>query len=914
MSVILGPDGRPTQSQDYRKAEPPRTNDKFGIWSGPNAPHQILSLPGGGLLQFDLERLTLNDYRQMRGHYQVNASLTLLTFMMHQLDWRIECEDKKIKEELEFQLSQVWTRLIRGLSQAYWAGYSPMALEYENDVTGRRVRLDKVKDLIPEDCSVHWKEVEGYAPPGRMRPKHYIYDGIEQWGLNYPIPVENTLWYPLLMESGNYYGRKLLKPSFPAYFFSILLHLFANRYFERFGEPLPIGRAPFDDNVEIGGQTMGGREAMEQVLSAIRNRSVVVLPSDREPTTSEYEYQLEYLECVDLETEIFTQEGWKSYDQLEVGEQVLTLDHESGLSGWQPVEAVNVHEVEDREVVRMEGTTHSSLTTLNHRWPVVHQYLRGGSWVGEREWRDTEHLNSSDRVPICAEHSDFPKEPKYDDDFVELVAWYWTEGYTFATGNYVSISQKSYPDRIRGALARLFGPASNAFPRSGGNGTDGVPRWRETSRANDPDSRTFFLSYDATKPLSAVAPDRIVSYDFLLSLTRPQLSLFMEVSLLADGNVTDRQTFLMQKDRRKAERFQFVCTLLGHATSIYPLSDKRHDDYVMWVVSVRRSASVNPVTAHRGNGPFKIWRERYTGKVWCPTTPNGTWLARRRGTVYFTGNSQMRGADFERYMNRLDEEISLGMFTPVLLFRTADVGSYNLGVQHMQVWMWMLNALAGDLKEYLEHYLLERLKAINFSPRAPKVTWRYRKMGKEHVETIRAVVTELLRDQRLQVGDYEELGQYVGLDLKEVRQLAGDDEDGDEGGDEDGDPQVDPRVGRSREGATRPRTERGRAISAGRSVVEDVVRRIEGQYQKAKGRGALASGNFTPKLGFRGKFRAALEAHLDDAEAQRVTECVYHATQAWVDEALEVSGAWEGGGFPEALRSVMGRELERTLG
>jgi len=30
---------------------------------------------------------------------------------------------------------------------------------------------------------------------------------------------------------------------------------------------------------------------------------------------------------------------------------------------------------------------------------------------------------------------------------------------------------------------------------------------------------------------------------------------------------------------------------------------------------------------------------KYTGIVWCPRTRNSTWLAKRRGTVYFTGNS-----------------------------------------------------------------------------------------------------------------------------------------------------------------------------------------------------------------------------------------------------------------------------------
>jgi hypothetical protein len=52
----------------------------------------------------------------------------------------------------------------------------------------------------------------------------------------------------------------------------------------------------------------------------------------------------------------------------------------------------------------------------------------------------------------------------------------------------------------------------------------------------------------------------------------------------------------------------------------------------------------------------------------------------------------MRGADFERYMTRLDEEMSIGLFTPILLLRTADVGSYNLGQGHMQIYLWMLNA------------------------------------------------------------------------------------------------------------------------------------------------------------------------------------------------------------------------------
>ena len=567
MNALLGPNGKPIDRSEYfRKAPPPRVGEAYGGWSGPFANTQQLTLPGGGLVQFDLDRLTLGDYRQMRSHYQVNASLSLLTFMIHQLDWRIDCEDASIASFLERELENIWTRLIRGVSQAYWAGYSPMVQQYENDTENRKIRLDKIKDLIPEDCTVNWKEVLGPPRPhNRPRTKHYVYDGIRQVGNFDPIPADHTLWYPLLMENGNYYGRKLLKPAFPAFFFSILLHLFANRYFERFGEPLPIGRAPFDDEVEVQGQTMRGREAMEQVLHNIRNRAVVVLPADRAQGTNEYEYQLEYLE------------------------------------------------------------------------------------------------------------------------------------------------------------------------------------------------------------------------------------------------------------------------------------------------------------------------------------------------------SQMRGADFERYMNRLDEEMSLGIFTPVLLFRTADVGSYNLGQNHMQVWMWMLNALAGDLKDYLEHYVLERLKAVNFSPRAPKVKWNYRKMGKENTEVIRTIVAELMRSGQLGVSDLEQLGQYIGLDLKEVQQLV--DEPEDPSG--DGNPQEDNRVGRPERRPTRPQ-QRVRSIQAAQGVVTEIADRLHGQVEKAIRNDDME--NFAPKLGFRRKFEECLrEGGFTAHEAHVQTETIYNLTTAWIRDALAMDDAasiWGGGAFRDALIQVMNSDLE----
>ena len=306
MPQLLGPKGQPISSSDYKKAPPPTLGEKYGNWSGEQT--NLLKLPGGGLIGFDLDTLTLEDFRQMKDHYQINSSLAILTFMMHQMEWHIESTDKKLASDVEAQLRNVWSRLVRAKSQSFWAGYSPNVLEWENDVKGKAIVLNKVKDLYPEDCRVHWKNVDGstihddptyptlIAPTNKIK----IYDGISQRGWAGPIPVDNTYWYPLLMENGNYYGKKLLRPAFQSWFFSILLHLFANRYYERFGEPTPVGRAPYDEDINYNGESMAGNKAMEMILTQLRNRSTVILPNDKTPwgdeTNPGYDYTIEYLE------------------------------------------------------------------------------------------------------------------------------------------------------------------------------------------------------------------------------------------------------------------------------------------------------------------------------------------------------------------------------------------------------------------------------------------------------------------------------------------------------------------------------------------------------------------------------------------------------------------------------------------
>jgi hypothetical protein len=540
--------------------------DKYGQWAGREL--QYLALPGGAMLQFDLSQLTLADFRSMRDHYQINASLYVLTFILHQIDWHIECTNQEIREMIEQNLRDVWTTLIRGLSQAFWAGYSPLVINYENDLKNNYVVIDKFKDLIPEECRVNWKKTPGAGAQGQPAPSLLKYDGIIQTPLGAglgmigtegqpvatrAIPTENSLWYPLMMENGDYYGRKLLKPAFPAWYFSQIIHLFNNRYLERFGEPTPLGRAPFDEEVDMGGGTMAsGKVAMESILAGLRNRSVVVLPSDRDPNSGEYDYQVEYLE------------------------------------------------------------------------------------------------------------------------------------------------------------------------------------------------------------------------------------------------------------------------------------------------------------------------------------------------------SQMRGADFERYMSRLDEEMSLALFTPILLFRTANVGSYNLGQAHLKIFLWMLNSIAGDLKYYIQNYVVNRLHDINFGPGAPPAVWAYRKLGKDDTNLYTAMLQALVASGRA-TPDLEELGTAIGLTLREVEQIT----------DDPNDPLGDPE---SPEVPKDPAQDSPPSVTARYPASLDKAREV---LRKAVVRAynTAARGSEPKQFAYQGRLVEALcESGADTATAQRMARHVYsRAGDLMADLYVALPGE------PEKFRDVLGQSTGHLL-
>ena len=320
--------------------------------------------------------------------------------------------------------------------------------------------------------------------------------------------------------------------------------------------------------------------------------------------------------CADEETEILTGDGWKDYRTLAVGDEVLTLNHDTGQSEWQSVEDKFVFPATRRSMVSMEGAQHSSLTTANHRWPVERKNSRAGGYV--RRWATSSTLGSGDRIPIAAQNADIPAAAKYADALVELVAWYWTEGSRETDHGRVtrriSISQSQVAnagnaERIRAALRVLFGEAKadRTLPHA-------VPRWSERIDGNN---AIFSLSSAASDVITehAAGVEKIVTTTFLRSLTQAQLELFLRISLTADGHGAR----LAQKDRRRAEQFALAALLAGSAVSFRTKQTPDHFGCEeMTEVRVRKDRAIYPQEDMRmADNPraFRTTRVDYDGHV-----------------------------------------------------------------------------------------------------------------------------------------------------------------------------------------------------------------------------------------------------------------------------------------------------------
>ena len=348
--------------------------------------------------------------------------------------------------------------------------------------------------------------------------------------------------------------------------------------------------------------------------------------------------------CVDEATEILTQRGWLSVDELKVGDMALSIDPHSRDITWSAV--TEVHRFKSRGYLYSCNNKRVDIAcTGNHRWLAESSGARGGHWtkrapkgVKTHMITTSELIETNKRLIMAGGTvSESPTVSPYSDEFVQLVAWSITEGHYPPDDRYgVRIAQSvthnpDYVDEIR-SLASHF---------VAGGCTASEYKVRHTKYG---DILTWRFGAGIGELVKTAAPNKQITPQFLCQLTARQLELFYETLMKGDGMTIGRHDkssrkrsvrVWSQKDRGRIDGFQMLCAMLGVRTR----SRMKGDDSDCSVVTAYQTKHVYSQSMNWTVIP-------YDGDVWCPTTSTGTWMARRGGTTYWTGNSRL--SNFEK--------------------------------------------------------------------------------------------------------------------------------------------------------------------------------------------------------------------------------------------------------------------------
>ena len=333
--------------------------------------------------------------------------------------------------------------------------------------------------------------------------------------------------------------------------------------------------------------------------------------------------------------------GWVNYEDLKVGDEILAFNRDIGESEWQKVERVNVFDY-DGDMIRLKTKHLDVLSTPDHRWVVTKPNKI--SKLDNTKVLTSEELYNSDKpyaIPIRAPHNNQVKA-RYSDVYVAFLGWYLTDGY-LKNGNIVRICQSNTanPHKVD-IIDSIMEELGVEFSRREKN--------QVIWEIRDP---------EFVYKLNRLVPERKLNMKLLTRLTNPQLSILLENMRLGDG-----WSIWATGDKTQGELLQALVVLCNNTSSMYELShegdlsyfkDKKPSKYGQELVKTSYGVkfsnfrkSVN--TKNTYNSENNLTKEKYVGKVWCPTVKSGAFFTRvigedKRYRTLITGNCQSAASD-----------------------------------------------------------------------------------------------------------------------------------------------------------------------------------------------------------------------------------------------------------------------------
>jgi len=356
-------------------------------------------------------------------------------------------------------------------------------------------------------------------------------------------------------------------------------------------------------------------------------------------------------ECVDPETQIMTTRGWKHFEDLDQDDRVFTLNIETNeLHEQQIAHITNKHYVgkmlhfKNAESLDMMLTPdhkvlvfdRSGKPTYMTAQTVYDLYKEGSSWLSHSSLKFSSNWSGKSPEVYTVPGTNMSMSA---DVWAAFLGIYLAEGCAdgvkrgFKTSNGIQITQKKTQtiEMIRALLSEM------------------PIEWNERVRA-DGETVDFTCSHEGLHDflfkLGASNTKRIP--EDVKSWSAETLDILLTWLLLGDGrNRVVRGRLVRELYTTSSALANDVCEIflklgIGSNARAYQQKDREiepgrmilaENSKPMWIVSENRAVNIGLDLRF-----LSVEEVDYSGKVYCVTTPNGNWMAKRHGKMFWTGN------------------------------------------------------------------------------------------------------------------------------------------------------------------------------------------------------------------------------------------------------------------------------------
>lgn len=344
------------------------------------------------------------------------------------------------------------------------------------------------------------------------------------------------------------------------------------------------------------------------------------------------------LYCLDEETEILTQQGWKK--DVEVGENIATFDIKTGEILYTPALA-KVRRPLNKDEFFCSIKTPSVDIRVTNKHRMVYDNKRKTGWKIKTA-EELVEMTAGSYIPVSGQGK-FRGVPLSDSE-LSFIGWVMSDGTINPKNGQITITQGEHQPWLEEIQKTIDGCnfKYNRFKRKRDTQyksnsdaivwtiSKGKPRATHKNRRGWGDIEPY-LSKDLSEKLS--------------DMTERQFDILVKALHLGDGSKqmgqdwTRRSYHISTGNKVFAERLQIMAITRGYRANI---AQHNYNANPLYVIHLKKIDRINIGQSYDDRPKWR--KEKHTDEMcWCVETKQGTLVTRRKGTVSILGNCQMIG-------------------------------------------------------------------------------------------------------------------------------------------------------------------------------------------------------------------------------------------------------------------------------